>query len=279
MYFMYCGTFFKERGSPATIRKDHAARGPCWGHFFTQQRSGACICCRGARRPGALMLDAAAKGRKSGAISETLPEGYYVCKDRFSAESVATSLGKTWSRRRRGAAKCGERGIFPGFAPMPIPSFDLITALSRTGSLRPGMCRRLCRGVPHYSGRNPACFDRERESGIHDGAIVDGIRTYAADSLAEWLRSSDCRSSGPMFAEGGALPYLPQRKGPFCLRKAAQDVGNCQRMGRPSKPGMLARKRRRALRFHFQLMEKYAEAFTGSSCMVFRAPPESSADA
>lgn len=169
---------------------------------------GSVACVAGARRR---VLDIGCGGGANLAqFLKLCPQGS-VCGIDFSAESVATSLRKNAGAVARRALRSAAGGCFPAaLCRCVLRSRHRF----RDGLLLAGCIRRLCRGVPRTRTVRRV-FDRER--GVRDSrwcSIVDGMRTYTADALAEWLCAVgfvDVRSD--VRGEGGAL-CLVARKGP-----------------------------------------------------------------
>lgn len=148
-----------------------------WGHASLAKWGRSHV----SPEPDARVLDIGCGGGANLAqFLKLCPQGS-VCGIDFSAESVATSL-----RKNAGAVAAGRCEVRQGDVarlPYADASFDLVT-------------------------------DFETVYFWPDVPAVDGMRTYTADALAEWLRAVgfvDVRSD--VRAEGGAL-CLVARKGP-----------------------------------------------------------------
>lgn len=188
--------------------------------------------------PDARVLDARMRRRAN------LAQFLKLCPKGMSAgsifhESVATSL-----RKNAGAVAAGRcnaaGGCFPAALCRCVPSIS--SPLSRR-STSGRMCPPPLQRCTAYSRTVRRVFDRER--GVRDSrwcAIVDGMRTYTADSLAEWLRSSDLPMSGPMFAERAGRCALPQRKARILPVSGPRRREATHGAIHPEEPGMLARK-------------------------------------
>ena len=161
--------------------------------------------------PNAELLDCGCGGGANLAqFLKLCPKGY-VCGIDFSAESVATSL-----RKNAGAVAAGRCEVRQGDVsrlPYADASFDLVTAFE-TVYFWPDVPAAFAE-VYRVLGPSGVFLIVNEESGDSRWcAIVDGMRTYTADSLAEWLRSvgfADVRSD--VRGEGGAL-CLVAKKGP-----------------------------------------------------------------
>ena len=161
--------------------------------------------------PDARVLDIGCGGGANLAqFLKLCPQGS-VCGIDFSAESVATSL-----RKNAGAVAAGRCEVRQGDVsrlPYTDASFDLVTAFE-TVYFWPDVPAAFAE-VFRVLGPSGVFLIVNEESGDSRWcSIVDGMRTYTADALAEWLRAVgfvDVRSD--VRAEGGAL-CLVARKGP-----------------------------------------------------------------
>lgn len=178
-----------------------------WGHASLAKWGRSHV----SPEPDARVLDIGCGGGANLAqFLKLCPKGY-VCGIDFSAESVATSL-----RKNAGAVAAGRCEVRQGDVsrlPYADASFDLVTAFE-TVYFWPDVPAAFAE-VYRVLGPSGVFLIVNEESGDSRWcAIVDGMRTYTADSLAEWLRSvgfADVRSD--VRGEGGAL-CLVARKGP-----------------------------------------------------------------
>ena len=160
---------------------------------------GSVACVAGARRPGARY-----RMRRRG-------ESGAICGIDFSAESVATSL-----RKNAGAVAAGHCEVRQGDVarlPYADASFDLVTAFE-TVYFWPDVPAAFAEVFRVLGPSGVFSIVNEESGDSRWCSIVDGMRTYTADALAEWLRAVgfvDVRSD--VRAEGGAL-CLVARKGP-----------------------------------------------------------------
>ena len=172
---------------------------------------GSVACVAGARRPGARYR--MRRRGESGAISETLPAG--VLRSTFSIDYAQKQQNK-YTRKNAGAVAAGRCEVRQGDVsrlPYTDASFDLVTAFE-TVYFWPDVPAAFAE-VFRVLGPSGVFLIVNEESGDSRWcSIVDGMRTYTADALAEWLRAVgfvDVRSD--VRAEGGAL-CLVARKGP-----------------------------------------------------------------
>ena len=177
-----------------------------WGHASLAKWGRSHV----SPEPDARVLDIGCGGGANLAqFLKLCPQGS-VCGIDFSAESVATSL-----RKNAGAVagRCEVRQGDVARLPYADASFDLVTAFE-TVYFWPDVPAAFAE-VFRVLGPSGVFLIVNEESGDSRWcSIVDGMRTYTADALAEWLRAVgfvDVRSD--VRAEGGAL-CLVARKGP-----------------------------------------------------------------
>lgn len=178
-----------------------------WGHASLAKWGRSHV----SPEPDARVLDIGCGGGANLAqFLKLCPQGS-VCGIDFSAESVATSLRKNAGAVARRALRSAAGGCFPAaLCRCVLRSRHRF----RDGLLLAG-CAAAFAEVYRVLGPSGVFLIVNEESGDSRWcAIVDGMRTYTADSLAEWLRSvgfADVRSD--VRGEGGAL-CLVARKGP-----------------------------------------------------------------
>lgn len=216
-------TFFQNARKPGGLSGRIMLWAMNWGHASLAKWGRSHV----SPEPDARVLDIGCGGGANLAqFLKLCPQGS-VCGIDFSAESVATSL-----RKNAGAVAAGRCEVRQGDVsrlPYADASFDLVTAFE-TVYFWPDVSAAFAE-VFRVLGPSGVFLIVNEESGDSRWcSIVDGMRTYTADALA------DLSMSGPTFAQRAGRCALSQGKARIPLRKRPKAPGrNVWGRGDPSR--------------------------------------------